>query len=83
MIDPVKSSPPGLPAAGAQGQSMQPQATKAAAKFLSDEKPPVSIELTDELQARILKGQGRTIPEIALTLRIDEITVRSYFIPRS
>lgn len=83
MIDPVNSSPPGPPAAGVQGQSMPPQATKAAAKFLSDVKPPVSIELTDELQAKILKDQGRTIPEIALTLRIDELTVRSYFIPRS
>lgn len=82
MIDPVNSSPPGPAAAGAQGQSMQPQATKAA-KFLSDEKPPVSIELTDELQAKMLRDQGRTIPEIALTLRIDELTVRSYFIPRS
>ena len=85
MLDPINSSSPGLAPAGAHAQPIQPQAAHraAASKFLAEEKPPVSIELTDELQARILKGQGRTIPEIVLTLRIDEITVRSYFIPRS
>jgi DNA-binding NarL/FixJ family response regulator len=78
MIDPINSSVSSLSAVGTQDQQSHRSEPNKTEGPKVEEGPAVDIELSDQTQAKILEGQGRTITEIALKLRLDELTVRSY-----
>jgi hypothetical protein len=73
MIDPVSSSlsfdaSRGIEAIQAQkAVAPEPQAQSA-----------ITVELSNAAQARLLKSEGQTIPEIAMKLHLDEDRVSEY-----
>jgi DNA-binding NarL/FixJ family response regulator len=60
----------------AESQSA-PMAT--APKIQAEQAQAVTVELSTEAQAKLLKDQGLSIPLIAAQLGIDEATVSAYF----
>jgi DNA-binding NarL/FixJ family response regulator len=73
MVDPVR--PAGTPA-NTPKPAAAPQPVQAKAEI-----PPKtdSVQISSEAQARSLRQQGMSIPEIALQLRLDVKTVTGYF----
>jgi hypothetical protein len=61
---------------------VQPQAAKAiqpqSAPPPSVEIPAVTVELTDNAKAALLKSEGYNVAEISVKLGLDEDTIKSY-----
>ena len=75
MIEPVKS---GIPPVNIStpAKSSVPQAVVTAK---SDLGKGDTVQLSDEAQARALRQNGMSIPDIALQLRLDIKTVTGFF----
>jgi len=83
-IDPTLSNSP----AAAQNVPVEhpiqaPRPVQAAAQDSAtaatvQEGPAVAVELSPAAQARLMRIDGNSIPEIALKLRLDEVTVGEY-----
>ena len=80
MIEPVKSGVPPVnpstPVKAAVPQAAVPRADMAAKAEKTRED---TVQLSDESQARSLRQNGLSIPEIALQLRLDIKTVTGFF----
>jgi hypothetical protein len=73
MVEPIRSA--GAPAnVPTPAPAPQPVQAKAEVSPKAD-----SVQISSEAQARSLRQQGMSIPEIALQLRLDVKTVSGYF----
>jgi hypothetical protein len=78
MVDPVKSGSAPVNIA-AQNAAASPQ---SVVQSKADVSKPDTVEISDAAQARSMRQQGLSIPEIALQLRLDVKTVTEFF-PKS
>jgi len=75
MIEPVK---PGIAPGNIPTPSKAP-APQAAVQAKSDTTKSDTVQLSDEAQARSMRQNGMSIPDIALQLRLDIKTVTGFF----
>ena len=75
MIEPVKS---GVTPSNISTPS-KPSVPQAAVPAKSDLTKSDAVQLSDEAQARSMRQNGMSIPDIALQLRLDIKTVTGFF----
>jgi hypothetical protein len=83
MIDPISSNSSSIPGSAVPAQPMHTAQARQAEEPTDPvaERLAVNVDLSNETRAKMLEGQGSTIAEIALELKLDELTVRSYLTP--